>query len=61
MLEDLFSTVGNLLCPGLGLAAVAIAMAECSCDAYDNYAPYTGAQPGPHCDYENTLPPTYTE
>lgn len=45
----------------VGLAGIAVIAAECCSDEFDRMSPYSGAQPGPHCDYENTLPPTYTE
>ena len=58
-MDDFLSTFCNMLCAFLGLASLAIVVTKCSSDNYDRYDPYCGAQPGPACDYENTLPPTY--
>ena len=52
----------NILCIIIGTLALTVIAAECSSADYDREpAAYSGAQPGPACDYENTLPPTYNE
>ena len=57
--------LNNFFCVIVTLAAIAVIVAEVSSDEFDRIPTYSGAQPGPACDYEyeleNTLPPTYTE
>ena len=59
--------LNNFFCIIATLAATAVIVAEVSSDEFDRIPTYSGAQPGPACDYDyeheldNSLPPTYSE